>query len=280
MRRSAAKGFTKAMPYSRELIDTHAHLSDQQFDADREAVIHRAHENNVSAIITVADSLESWSSTIQLAQQYPDLYAAIGIHPHNADAAMRDPRGLQKSMHEIVVEQHVVAVGETGLDYYKNYASVELQKKLFLLHCVIAGETERPLIIHCRSAYADLIMLLRDFCRAHGTSCTGVVHCFSGTYADAEELGALGLFLGIDGPITFPNSASLRDTIARVPITRLLIETDCPYLAPQAFRGKRNEPMFLSHIARAIAEVKNRDESEVCAATTKNARGLFQLSGR
>ena len=262
------------------LIDTHAHLTDKAFSSDLSQVIQRAYEAGVEKIITVADSEQAWQETIASARNQEHMYAAIGVHPHDADRYGSSERltVFKKKLTQTASANRITAIGETGLDYYKGYSDPLNQKNLFSAHLTVARELSLPLIIHCRQAYDDLIALLKDFIPTFtGRSLPGVVHCFSGTLTDAEALCAMGFFLGIDGPITYPKSPVLKNVVKNIPLKALIVETDCPYLAPQCFRGKRNEPSYLPYIAAEVAQIKKIPLETVCTATTANARKLFRI---
>jgi TatD DNase family protein len=256
------------------LIDTHAHLTDRQFDADLDAVISRAEANGVSAIVDVGESLATSLGCIEHARRHVNVFASVGIHPHHAGRASEEEI---EEFARLADSPSVVAVGETGLDYYRRAASRESQVKLFERSLGIAIEKGLPAIVHCRDAYADLIAILRE---AGGRGARGVVHCFSGGMEDAEALLEMGYSISIGGPLTYPANDSLRGVVKHVPLDRILLETDCPYLAPQRHRGKRNEPANVAYVALEIARLRGLSEEEVGAVTTANARRLFDKMER
>lgn len=249
------------------LVDSHAHLDDQAFDGDLAAVLDRAREAGVERIVSIGTDLDSSRRALALAEKYPQIWFAPGIHPHEADKAA-DVDALRG----LAAHPRAVAVGETGLDYVKNYASVPNQKALFVKHLEIALEADKPVSIHCRDAHPDAYAILR----AHAPL-RGVIHCFTGSAADAERYLSLNFYLSIAGPVTYPSAQALRDAVREIPLDRLLLETDCPLLPPQKFRGKRNEPSYLRYAAAEIATVHGVALEEVNEATSRNARALFGL---
>ena len=217
------------------LIDTHAHLQDEQFDSDRGEVIARALAAGVERIINIGDNIESSARGVKLAADYPELYAAVGIHPQEAGRMQPSHEELLASWAKL---PKVVAIGEIGLDYYYENTSRECQKEVFIRQLDLARQLHLPVCIHDRDAHGDLMAILAK----EGKGLAGVIHCFSGSGEMARELVRSGWHIGIDGPLTFKNAAKLPDVVRQVPLERLLIETDSPYLAPVPMRGKRNEP--------------------------------------
>ena len=253
------------------LIDTHAHLQDEQFDSDRGEVIARALAAGVERIINIGDNIESSARGVKLAADYPELYAAVGIHPQEAGRMQPSHEELLASWAKL---PKVVAIGEIGLDYYYENTSRECQKEVFIRQLDLARQLHLPVCIHDRDAHGDLMAILAK----EGKGLAGVIHCFSGSGEMARELVRSGWHIGIDGPLTFKNAAKLPDVVRQVPLERLLIETDSPYLAPVPMRGKRNEPAHVIHVARKAAELRQTSFDEFAAATTKNARNLFGLA--
>lgn len=269
------------------LIDTHAHLDNPQFHKDRDAVIQRAFEAGVHPILTIGADVASSKAALEIARRDKGIWATAGIHPGSAD---NDPGDLDM-LRELIAAPEIVAVGEIGLDYYwDNNPSRNDQQRAFEAQLALAADFGKPVVIHIRDkggpqhgegrtdAYDDTLALLRDWTSAHRTiHQPGVLHCFSGDLTFALDVLELGFFLGIDGPVTYPNAQDLRSVVAQVPLDRLLLETDCPYLAPQTRRGKRNEPAYLCYIAEKIAEVKGVSVEKVARITTANAKRLFGL---
>jgi len=250
------------------LVDSHAHLDDPAFAADLPAVLDRAREAGVERIVTIGTGLESSRRARAIAESRPEVYFSPGIHPHEADHP-----GEVDALGELAAHPRAVAVGETGLDYVKNYSSVPNQKALFVKHLEIALEADKPVSIHCREAHADAYAILR----AHAPL-RGVIHCFSGTWADAERYLSLNFYLSIAGPVTYPSAQALRDVVGQIPLDRLMIETDCPLLPPQKFRGQRNEPAYVRYAAAEIANVLKVPLQDVNETTSRNARNLFGLA--
>jgi TatD DNase family protein len=249
------------------LVDTHAHLDNEAFAADLPAVLERAREAGVERIVTIGTDLESSRRARALAEAHPQIWFAAGIHPHDADRP-----GEVDALREIASHPRAVALGETGLDLAKNYSSVPNQKDLFVRHLEIARDLDKPVTIHCREAHAELYPILR----AHAPL-RGVIHCFSGRWEDAELYLGLNFYLSIAGPVTYPSAKGLRETIQRIPLDNLLVETDCPFLPPQKFRGQRNEPSYVRYAAEEIAAVQDVPVEEVLKATSRNARNLFGI---
>lgn len=247
-------------------IDSHAHLDDAAFSADLPDVLDRARRNGLGAIVTVGTDTGSSRAAVEIAAREPDVFAAVGIHPHEAD---RHPSAEPL---RALVGTRVVAIGETGLDYAKKFSTPENQKTLFLSHIALAREVGKPVVIHCRDAHGDAIAILKE----QGIS-RGVIHCFSGTAADARVYIEMGFHLSIAGPVTYPNAKGLRAAVLEIPLDRLMIETDCPLLAPQAHRGKRNEPAYVRYAAAEIAKVHGVPIETVAEKTSENARRLFGL---
>ena len=253
---------TESLP---PLVDTHAHLDSGQFNADRDTVIARAHAAGISHILTIGCDLESSRESVALALQHPNIYAAVGVHPH--DASTVDPE-LLATLKGLCREEKVVAIGETGLDYYRDRSPREDQRRAFRAQLELAQELELPVIVHDRDAHDDVLAILREF---SGPSLQGVLHCFSGDLAMARDCLELGLYISIAGPVTYPKNTALREVVAGVSIDRLLVETDCPYLSPQKYRGRRNEPAHVRLTAEMVATVKGLSSEDVARITSHNA---------
>jgi TatD DNase family protein len=247
------------------LVDSHAHLDDPAFDADRADVLRRAREAGVGRILTIGTDVASSRRAAAIAERESDVWFSPGIHPHEADAP-----GDVDALRELARHPRALAVGETGLDYVKNRAAVPAQKALFVRHLEIAAEAGKPVSIHCRDAHPDCLGILRGFAPLRG-----VIHCFTGTAQDAEGYLSLNFFLSLAGPVTYPSAQKLRDALPHIPLENLLVETDCPLLAPQAKRGQRNEPAYVRFNAEAVAKAKGLDVAEVEAAVEANARRLL-----
>ncbi len=253
------------------LIDTHCHLDFKDFNGDRNDVLKRARDMGIAYIINVGSSMEGTTRSIQIAGDNDFIYAAIGIHPHEADSVSENDIRLFAGF---LNKPKVVAVGEIGLDYYRNISSRENQKKLFVSLLKTAKAAKLPLITHNREAHADTIDILKNIM---GDSVRGVMHCFSGDEAVLKTCLGMGFFISFTCNITYKNAARLREIAKLVPMDRLLIETDAPFLAPQDFRGKRNEPMHVRYAAEEVAKIKGLSFNEVAKVTTENAARLFKL---
>jgi TatD DNase family protein len=249
------------------LVDSHAHLDSDAFAGDLPAVLQRAREAGVERIITIGTDIDSSHRARALAEAHPEVWFSPGIHPHDADKP-----GDVGALRALAAHPRAVAVGETGLDFVKNYSSVPNQKELFVRHLEIALESDKPVTIHCREAHGDLFPILR----AHAPL-RGVIHCFSGTWAEAERYLGLNFYLSIAGPVTYPSARELRETVQRIPLDHLLVETDCPFLPPQRFRGQRNESSYVRYAAEEIAVIQGLPAEEVMAATSRNALTLFGM---
>jgi TatD DNase family protein len=255
------------------LFDTHAHLDDDQFTGDLPAVLDRAAEAVVSRVVTIATTAPSSAATVALAAQYPSVFASIGIQPNHVAEAAPDAWDQVLSLQN---NEKVVAVGETGLDRHWDYTPFPLQEEFFARHIDLARRRDLPVVIHCREAEADVVRMLRaDFDR-HG-QLRGVMHSFTGDWGTAEACLAMGLDISFAGMVTYKNAQALRDVAGRVPLDRLLVETDSPYLSPVPLRGKRNEPAHLVHTAACLANVRQIDLNVLAEQTTENAVRLFKI---
>jgi TatD DNase family protein len=252
-------------------IDTHAHLDFKDFNADRREVIERALQKGVSVIINVGTDLAATRSVIKIADEYSECYASVGIHPH--DAKDYDPDCL-KELRALCAHKKVVALGEIGLDYYRDLSPRDKQREMFIDLIGLHKETGLPLIIHARDAYDDIIEILRT---QVGQAVCGVMHCFSGDEDVLTRVLALGLHVSFAGQITYKKNDIMRALVAKVPDKQLLLETDCPFLAPQSIRGKRNEPACIPEIASVIAELRGVTVEDLARYTTLNAQQLFRL---
>ena len=251
-------------------IDTHAHLYDERYNDDRAEMIARAAEAGVAQIISMGDTMAASAQVVADAEQYPTLYAAVGVHPESA-CVLTDAERTQL----LTWAKHpkVVAIGEIGLDYYweKDPKARALQRELFVTQLNLARAAGLPVCIHDREAHGDTLAILQ----AEGRDLTGVLHCYSGSLETARELWKLGYYIGIDGPLTFKNAGKLPAIVREAPQDKLLIETDSPYLAPVPKRGKRNEPAYVTFVAAKIAELRGESVEEVARYTTENARRLY-----
>jgi len=257
------------------LIDSHTHLDDARYDGDREAVLSRAQQAGVETFITIGCDLATSKAAIDLASRYPFVYATIGVHPHEVKHIGDD---WYDELRRLAKHPKVVAYGEIGLDYHYNYSPPKLQRDRFREQIGIARDLGLPIIVHTREAQEDTIAILKE---ERAQKVGGVFHCFSGDAWLAKDALDLGFFLSFSGVITFQNATMLRDILKTVPMDRLLIETDCPYLTPVPHRGKRNEPAYVRHVAEKIAEIRAERDAvtaeEIGVITSQNARRLFKI---
>ncbi len=251
------------------LVDSHAHLDSSDYEGERAAVIARAFTAGI-AVITVGSDLPSSEKNLRLARRHRHLWAAIGVHPHNAET-------LNKKVFDRLMRlsrnQRVVAIGEIGLDFYRDLCARDVQRVAFRNQLELSRKLDLPIIVHNREATRDVLSILREV----SSSYRGAMHCFLGDRALADEFLELGFHLGIGGSITFEKNDALRKVVKQLPLDRILLETDCPYLAPVPYRGKRNEPCCVRYVADTIAEVKRISVEAVAETTTENAATLFNL---
>jgi TatD DNase family protein len=255
-------------------FDTHAHLDDEQFAADLPAVLDRAATAGVTRVVTIATSAPSSAACVDLAARHSPLFATVGIQPNHVAEAAPDAWDQVVSL---MNSKKVVAVGETGLDRHWDYTPFSQQEDFFTRHLQLAREKNLAVVIHCREAEADLVRMLRDDFNQHGPV-QGVMHSFTGDWATAEACLTMGLYISFAGMVTYKNAQNLRDVAVRVPLDRLLVETDSPYLSPVPVRGKRNEPANVVHTAACLADLRNIELSLLAEQTTDNALRLFKLS--
>lgn len=255
-----------------ELIDTHAHLDDEKFAHDRAAVIERARESGVVKIITMGDSLDSSARSVALAEQFEPVYAAVGIHPEEAQPMTA---ATDEQIAAWAAQEKVVAIGEIGLDYYweKDEERRALQRAIFVRQLDLARQLKLPVCIHDREAHGDMMKILKT----EGRGLRGVLHCYSGSWEMAAELLKSDWYFGVDGPLTYKNAAKLPEIVQRLPAERILIETDSPYLSPMPFRGKRNEPAHVLYIAKKAAELRGESLEAFARATRENTRELYGI---
>jgi TatD DNase family protein len=259
------------------MIDTHAHLDMSDFDRDRAEVITRASDAGVGAIISVGTDLNSSRKAIEISERYHGIYAAVGIHPHYVTAITRADI---ETLGEIAGHGKVVAIGETGLDFYRNLSPKATQIQALKWQLDLSAILELPIIIHCRQAEDDMLNLLHSWLSEHPTrhgQCHGVIHCFNGSIHAAREYADMGFYLSLGAYIGYPSSRGMPNVIKGIPRERLLVETDCPFLPPQAYRGKRNEPAFLPFTVTALAEIIKEPIENVATLTAENAARLFRL---
>ena len=251
------------------LIDTHCHLDFPDFDADRTEVIQKARQGDVGCIINIGSSLRGSQAGVELSRQYNFIYSTVGIHPHQADSVNSK---IQTELAELAKKDKVVAIGEIGLDYYKNYSEIKNQKSLFVSLVKLAKDQGLPLVIHNRQAQDDTLKILRE-----AMPVRAVVHCFSGNESFLTECLELGFFISYTCNITYKKAEALRNMVRITPLDRLFLETDAPFLPPEGFRGKRNEPLFVKYLAQEIAKIKQVNLEEVAKVTTENAKKFFNI---
>lgn len=251
------------------MIDTHCHVHDARYDEDRDAAIERAREAGVTQMVTIGENIADSRRALASAQRY-DLWAAAGIHPHEAKDA---PEDIASALEPLLADSRVVAIGETGLDYYYDHSPREAQARVLRAQLAVARARTIPVIFHLRDAFDDFVAILRQEWKP---PMRGVVHCFTGTLEQARTyVDEFGLLLGIGGVVTFENAQALRDAVRGIGAAALVLETDAPYLAPMPLRGRRNEPAFLPHTAARVASLLRVSLEELVAATDRNAHDLF-----
>jgi TatD DNase family protein len=254
-----------------ELFDTHAHLHFPDFAGDLDAVLARARAAGVRRVLTIGTDVPTSRAAVALAEREPDVWAAVGIHPHEAETADDEALG---EIERLAARARVVAIGETGLDFYRNLAPRETQARAFRAQLELARRTGKPVLVHCREAHEETLTLLGA---ANVRERGGIMHCFSGDVALARRCLDLGLLISLAGPVTYPKPGALPEVARAIPSDRLVVETDCPYLPPQPFRGKRNEPAYVAVTAARVAELRGEPLADLAARMSENARALLRL---
>lgn len=254
------------------LFDTHAHLNALQYSEDVEEVIQRARDEGVSNIVVVGFDRPTISRAIELAEQYDFIYAAVGWHPVDAIDMTDDDLHMLETL---ASHPKVVALGEMGLDYYWDKSPKDVQKDVFRKQIRLAKKVKLPIIIHNREATADILEILQE---ERAQEVGGIMHCFTGSLEVAKQCIAMNFYISFGGPVTFKNAKKPKEVAKEIPLEHLLIETDCPYLTPHPFRGKRNEPSYVKYVAEAIAELKGVSFEEVASKTCENAKKLFGIN--
>jgi TatD DNase family protein len=256
------------------LIDTHCHLADPKLHRDLEGVLERAAEAGISTIVSVGaiSSIETDRLTVEIAEGHANVYAAVGVHPHDAKDCDADRIG---QLRDLARSKKVVAIGESGLDFHYMHSPAEAQENSLRRHLELAAETELPIAIHCRNAETRLAAVVRE---TGMPPRGGVIHCFTGNRDAAEEFIALGFHISFSGIITFRSARDLHQAALVVPEDRAMVETDAPYLAPEPYRGKRNEPAFVRCTLEALAKLRGTDADRLAAITSENARRVFRLA--
>jgi TatD DNase family protein len=258
-----------------DLIDSHAHIDFPQFAEDREAMLERARVAGVSALLAIGTGPgpEKLDSAIPFADQHDWIYATVGIHPHEAEQVT--PKHLEQ-LAKLARHEKVIAWGEIGLDYFYDHSPRHVQQRVFREQMALAQQAKLPIIIHCRDAWPDCLNLLEEVWKPTGLG--GILHCFTSTLEDARRGIEMGFLVSFAGNSTYPKTQNIRDVAKELPLENILIETDAPYLAPQPFRGKRNEPAYVAEVARTLGSVRNLSPDEVAATTSENFRRFFGLS--
>ena len=253
------------------LIDSHAHLEMPEFKKDLEGVIQRAKESGVEYIFTVGTEKKDWKRALGIANLYPSIYAILGVHPHNAKEIDDQTYPMLK---ELCRNGKVKAYGEIGLDFFRNLSPRDIQLKRFREQIGLAKELGLPIAVHDREAHQETLEILKS---EKAEECGGIIHCFSGDYEMAKVCIGMGFYISVPGSITFKNAESFREIIKRIPLESLLVETDAPFLTPEPFRGKRNEPSYVRYTAQKVAEIKKVSLEKVAEVTTENALRVYRM---
>ena len=253
------------------IIDTHAHYDDEQFDTDRDELLNSMHDGGIGLIVNAGSTLDSWEKIRELTETYPFVYGAVGIHPDEVGSLTEEH---MSEMERLLDLEKIVAVGEIGLDYYWDHESHDIQKKWFIRQLEIARKKGMPVIIHSREAAADTMDIICEY--ASGMQAD--IHCYSYSAEMAKEYVKMGYYIGIGGVVTFKNAKKLKAVVQEIPLTSIVLETDCPYLAPKPYRGKRNSSLYLPYVAEKIAELKGVSAGEVVRQTEENSRRLYNLA--
>ena len=250
------------------IFDTHAHYDDRQFEEDREELLGSMRENGVELIVDAASDIASWDKIEQLTDRYPFIYGAIGVHPDEVGELDEEK---MKRMEQLLAREKMVAVGEIGLDYYWDKENRDLQKMWFIRQLELARQLDLPVIIHSREAAADTMEIMKEHAKGLG----GIIHCFSYSREMAKEYVKMGFSIGVGGVVTFKNGRKLKEIVKEIPLEKLVLETDCPYLAPEPNRGRRNDSRNIHFVAQQIAEIKGIDKETVIKQTENNAKLIY-----
>ncbi len=252
------------------IFDTHAHYDDEQFDEDRKELLHSMADKGVGTIVNVSASLKSCERVVNMVQEYPFMYAAVGVHPDEVGGLCEESFARVK---ELAGRDKVVAIGEIGLDYYWDQESHDIQKKWFVRQLELAGNLDLPVLIHSREAAADTMAIMNE----HARELKGVIHCYSYSEEMAKEYVKMGFYIGVGGVVTFKNARKLKQTVEGIPLASIVLETDCPYLAPVPYRGKRNQSAYIRYVAEEVAKLKGITCEEVIRQTEENAKKLYGI---
>jgi TatD DNase family protein len=250
--------------------DTHTHLNDKRFHSDQEAVIKRAQAAGVDHMVNIGFDEHSSRESLALAQKYDFIYAAVGVHPHDAKSANQ---ATWDALSKLAAQPRTVAWGEIGLDYYRDLSPRDVQQRVFIEQIELANEAGLPIIIHDRAAHGDVLKIIREHRAENG----GIFHSYAGSWEMAKEILKLGYYISFSGPVTYKNARQTVEVAENVPADRFLLETDCPYLTPEPLRGKRNEPAYVLHTAAKVAELRQISVAEAGRLSTENVRRLFGL---
>ena len=252
------------------IFDTHAHYDDEAFDEDREALLNSMKEGGVGRIVNIGANMETSQRTVELTGQYDFIYGAVGVHPSDTGDMTQDDI---ETLREWSREPKILAIGEIGLDYHYPEPAREIQKNWFIRQLMLAREENLPVVIHSRDAAADTLEILKEYGRGLG----GVIHCFSYTKEMAAEYVKLGYYIGIGGVVTFKNARKLAEAVEVIPLERLVLETDCPYLSPEPHRGTRNSSLNLTYVAQTLAQLKGVSYDEIIKQTEQNAQEMYRI---
>ena len=252
------------------LFDTHAHMNDPAFDDDRDELLRTLPEKGVQLMVNIGCSLASSRDCVEMANKYPHVYATVGSHPDSADEVNEDVLEEYRKLCKLTTK--VKAIGEIGLDYYYEDIPREVQKKAFVMQLELARELNLPVVVHERDAHQDGMDIVRQF-----RDVKGVFHCYSGSAEMARQLVDMGWYIGFTGVLTFKNARKAVETAASIPLDRIVLETDCPYMAPEPFRGKRNDPGYLYRMAEQLAQIRGITTEEAAAITTENGKRLYRI---
>ena len=252
------------------IFDTHAHYDDEQFDTDREELLKSMEAGGVGLIVNAGSTIRSWDAIVRLTEDYDFIYGSVGVHPDEAGSL--DEQNFAR-MRALLDLEKIVAVGEIGLDYYWDKESHNLQKKWFVRQLELAREKGMPVMIHSREAAADTMEIMKE----HAQGMNAVIHCYSYSAEMAREYVKMGYYIGVGGVVTFKNAKKLKQVVESIPLEAIVLETDCPYLAPVPYRGKRNCSLYLPYVAEEIAKIKGVTAEEVVRQTEENARKLYRL---
>ncbi len=252
------------------MIDTHMHITMEKFDNDREKIVKEFDEVGVECAVEVGYDLKSSKRVASFAQEHEKVYAAVGIHPHDSESVMESNENWIETISELLKMPKIVALGEIGLDYYRDLSPRDVQKEIFRKQLKLAEKMKMPIIFHVRDAYADVKEMVKNY------NVKGVIHSFNGNEEDAKDFVKIGFYIGVGGIATYKRNGKLREIISHLPIERIVTETDCPYLSPQAVRGKRNEPKNVRFVLEMLAELFGKSFQEMEKRTAENARRLFE----